>query len=304
MLQLLNFRLLILKNIYMLRYLLYTFSLMLFWGLLFLDNNNSGLIGVLLGMIYTFYSSFFIKSTVQEETFILKIIKISGPIIYVVSNIVINKINSFSLINPINIAFFIFFLPFFIKSNFPSRNIQFFVISFIYLYSFTIYEKWERKLESTAPIYDFNLHDNSQTKSTENLYDFKFLNSKIDTISIPSSNKFTIIETWNEKCIPCLYAIPGMIDFYNSIEKQTVHFYVYKPKKNHLNLDYNKVFNFNKINNPQEILIDINMYDLLNINGYPYFLLFDKNGRLVFSQLGYSDKRKVELQDSIKKYIN
>ncbi len=40
----------------MIYYLVYTFSIILFWGLLFLDYDKPGTLGVFIGMLYTFYS--------------------------------------------------------------------------------------------------------------------------------------------------------------------------------------------------------------------------------------------------------
>ena len=117
----------------MIYYFLYSASLILFWGLLFLDSNSAGYLGVFIGLTYTFYSSFLIKQLVSKETFTLKLIKVFGPVFYVTSNIIINGFDLYFIIHPINIAFIIFFIAFFQNNKFPSKVMQFFIISFIYL---------------------------------------------------------------------------------------------------------------------------------------------------------------------------
>ncbi len=294
----------------MIYYIFYSGTLILFWGLLFLDNNEAGLVGVFIGLVYTFYSSFFINDFVRKETSLLKVIKVSGPVLYVVSNLIFNKINYLSLIHPINIAFLVFMVSLFIKSKFPSKALQFFMISLIYLYSFTIYEKWENNRDDNYSPYNFNsknLNNNNNNNNNNDtiplslLNSFIFLDSNLDTVSIATDDKYTIIETWNERCVPCLMAIPGMNKFYHSLEDYSNQYYIYKAKNSYSNLDYNKVFSFDKINDKDKILIDIDMYDKLYINGYPYFLVFNKNGKLIFKQIGYNENMKIELQDTIQK---
>ncbi len=205
---------------------------------------------------------------------------------------------------------FIFVGGVFKKSKFPSKELQFFAVSLIYLYSFSIYPKWEQSVimkNTTVSNYDFSIQNKKEKeKEKESKYSllngFKFLNSELDTISLVDSNKYTIIETWNERCPPCLSAISGLKDFYKSINDDFKQYYVYKPKNEYF--DYEKVFSFKKIGNRDRILIDINLYDKLNLRGYPYFLLFDKKGKLIFLQKGYSEEHKSILQDTISKLLN
>jgi len=72
----------LLNKLSMLYYLTYTMSLMVFWGLLLLDLNKPGLIGIFIGLAYTFYSSFIIRSFVEKETQKLKLIKFIGSSIF------------------------------------------------------------------------------------------------------------------------------------------------------------------------------------------------------------------------------
>ncbi len=52
------------------------------------------------------------------------------------------------------------------------------------------------------------------------------------------------------------------------------------------------IFNFKSIKDKSKIRIDIdqNLYDALAMQGFPYFLLFDSSGKLIYLQRGYTGK--------------
>lgn len=282
----------------MLYYLVYTFSLMIFWGLLFLDLNKPGLLGIFIGLGYTFYSSFIIRCFVEEEHIKLKIIKFIGPTIYVLLSLYTQKISLYSLISPINMAFFIFCIALFSKDKFPKKEVQFFVVAFIYLYSFSIYNVWDKGMRVNARNnYDFEIQAKSINRKIPDLSHYQFLNSDLDSIHLSGKDEYIIIETWNEKCIPCFKAMAGMNDFYKNIAAKAKQYYVYIPVKKTVN--YDKVFAFDKIEDKSSILIDINLQDDALLNQYPVFLVFDKEGTLVFSQVGYKESAKKDLQKGI-----
>ena len=292
------------NNYIMIYYLFYSLSIMIFWGLLLLKMNEHGNLGVFMALIYTFYSTYLIRNTVEKENQNLKLLKAIGPLFYFASNIVINfKFKGSFLINPINIACLFFGISYFSKGKMPNKTLQFFAISFIYLYSFSIYDIWINSSYSRLPKYDFTKKNHSTDvqvyKST--LSDYNFLNSNKDTITLKNNNKFTIIETWNEKCIPCLRAISDLQSYYKSISKFSNQFYIYEPANKYSDIDFEKVFSFNEINEKEKILVDLNkqMYAELELSGYPYFLLFNNKGKLIYKKLGYSFGQKKKLQDTI-----
>lgn len=282
----------------MLHYLIYTISLMAFWGLLFLDINKPGLIGIFIGLAYTFYSSFIIRSFVEEETFKLKLIKFVGPLTYVLLLAYTQKFSLYNLISPINIAFLIFCIAVFYKDKSPKKEVQFFVLAFIYLYSFSIYNIWDKSNRiSTKNNYDFALKGQSIDRKIPNLAHYQFLNSDLDSIRLSEKNEYTIIETWNEKCPPCFKAMAEMDVFYNNIANKAKQYYVYIPSRKAV--AYDKIFAFDKIKDKHRILVDINLQNDALLDQYPVFLVFDKKGVLVFSQIGYHSNTKTDLQKSI-----
>lgn len=291
----------------MLHYLIYTLSLILGWGLLFLDPSKPGLLGVFLCLNYTFYSSYIISRFVSEETSFLKVFKLFGPSFYFIANLFIVEITWLWFLNPINVAFFLVGIAFFDKSNFPKKETQFFIIAFTYLYSFSLYNKWDNHLNETISInssYDFESNKKTKKTSSLNLMNYKFLTENLDSTEIELRDKYTIIETWNEKCPPCLKAIPEMHDFYTQIKEKANQLYIYIPRKGSYKLDYGKVFSFEKIIDKSKILVDINLQSDAMLEGYPTFLIFDKKGNLVFEKKGYNSNKRKELEEEIKSIVD
>lgn len=291
----------------MIYYLLYTITLILFWGLLLLDGKQPDAIGVIFGLGYTFYSAFFIRNTVKYENLTLKITKAIGPIFYLISSLILTfQFDKFFFLNPIIIACIIFSISFFYKESFPNITLQFFSISFIFLYSLSLYNYWEISINENSE-FDFtnNSTSNPEIVNSHSLFDFNFINASYDTIGLPKNNKYTIIETWNEKCPPCIKALTDLPVFYNSIDSISNQFYIYEPSDISIKLDTEKIFNFNIIQKKEKILLDFNknMYEALNISGYPYFIVFNPTGKIVFIQFGYDPDKKELLENKIKSLL-
>lgn len=201
----------------------------------------------------------------------------------------------------------LFCIATFSKDKFPRKEVQFFVIAFVFLYSFSVDEKRKNAMLQEikarpsvhASPYDFELKEG--VMNIPNLSHYKFLNSNLDSIKLSGGGEYIIVETWNEKCIPCLRAMEEMRDFYKEMETKASLYHVYIPAKR--NIDYPKVFSFEKIKKKHNILVDINLQKDAQLKGYPAFLVFDKSGNLVFSQIGYSSNKKKQLQDGILKAI-
>lgn len=271
---------------------------MIFWGLLFLDLNKPGLAGIFIGLAYTFYSSFIIRSFVEDESIKLKLIKFIGPAVYVLVLLYTQIISIYSLINPINIAFLIFCIALFSKDKFPKKEVQFFVLALIYLYSFSVYSIWDKSNRvKSKNNYDFAIKGESIDRKIPNLSHYQFLNSDLDSIRLSGKNEYIIIETWNEKCPPCFKAMAEMDDFYTDIASKANQYYVYIPSRKRV--AYDKIFVFEKIKDKSRILVDINLQDDALLDQYPIFLVFDKKGKLVFSQIGYISEAKSDLQKNI-----
>lgn len=290
----------------MLHYLLYTTSLIPFWGFLLLDPNKPGLFGIFVAMIYTFYSAFIIRSFVEKETRLLTAIKFIGPVIYIAVYFYAQPFNLQIITAPVNIAFLLFCIALSSKDVFPKKEVQFFVVAFIYLYSFSLYNVWTNAgiKQANENRYDFGFRDSIQvkaryiTKKIPDLAHYQFLNSNLDTVTLEKTGKYTIIETWNERCLPCFKAMNELTDFYTRTDSKANQYYVYIPTKNRTT-DYTKVFAFDRIKDKNRILIDVNLQESAFLNEFPVFFVFSPSGELVFSQIGYNSDTKEALKEGI-----
>ena len=137
-----------------------------------------------------------------------------------------------------------------------------------------------------------------------NLSDFSFINASLDTVTLSdASGKYTLLETWSETCPPCIRAMRDLPDFYRSIENKVNVYYVYENRKASARNNFEKIFAFQEIKDKSKILIDMeqNLYQALQVNSYPYFLIFDSSGKLIHYIQGYNDKEMIAAE--ISKYI-
>lgn len=111
-----------------------------------------------------------------------------------------------------------------------------------------------------------------------------------------SAGEFTLLETWYEKCPPCLKAMHDLKPFYASARFNQKYIYVRPIKKD--DKDFEKLYASDILSKKLEShLVD---YDEIlyngGIKGTPCFLLFDPSGKLVFKYLGYSPTCAEELK--------
>jgi thioredoxin-related protein len=281
----------------MLFYLIYTFFVGLLWYFFVQDIGYLGYFGLLSALILTFYSPFLIRY-IKPETKLLAVIKFAVPVAFLVYTFATMLYTSAAAIfHPIIFAFVLLSASLASSQKIPPKHYQFFAVFFCYLYTFFIYDLlWQhpvlgleaRALQVGIPPQKDKSADKKEALSALDLAHFSFINSSQDTISIDPQGKYVIIETWNEKCPPCMKAIPEMIVFYEEIQAYANHYYLYIPNlsKNTI-LDTKKVFSFDKIKTKDKILIDQSLQKDLNLDSYPVFILFDKEGKQVFQHIGY-----------------
>ena len=83
-------------------------------------------------------------------------------------------------------------------------------------------------------------------------------------------------------------AIPEMQPLYRSLAPKAQHYYLYIPNlRKGQSLDFEKIFNFDKIQEKSSILIDQSLQKDFGLKSYPVFLLFDSSGQHRFHQIGY-----------------
>ena len=291
--------------------ILFSSSFLLVWGMSFLDSWTTDRVTSFLGMIYTFGATYFLQ---KEYSFQLsgweKILILSCPLFYVSSYFYLHGIRSiFSIMNPLYVGFILLVLNLTVlKDVSKARNLFLFLfVSFFYAYAF--YPLWDNsnknnKIYQSLENWDTEPVAKDKLNKEVDLNDFFFINKNLDTINL-QSNKFVLLETWNESCPPCVRAFKEMPPFYEKIKDQVDVFYLYENRKASVREKVDKIFNYQLISDKSKILIDINqnLYQAMKIQGYPYFLLFDAEGKLVFWELGFGDDSKEELEQNILKKI-
>ncbi len=288
----------------MLYYLLYSFSFIIVWGLLFLSPDKPGLLGLWIGLVYSFYSTYYIRCWQEKETVGLKLIKIIGPLFYVLMFLTYTHFDLYLFINPIFIGFLCFIPSFFDSGKYPKPLSQLSVIIVLSFYTFWGYHYWQNRYEAVV-FPNFHLPVNEENSPKPNLMNFHFINRDLDTVSLFTSQAhYTIIEIWNEKHPSCWYSLRQMQPFYQRMEGPSVrYFYVYLSLAQNSRLDYNLLFSYPKIKDSNRILADINFVAATGLSRVPSFLVFDDKGKPIFEQEGYDPGAYIELQQKIKKAI-
>lgn len=289
------------------------------WGICFLGNGISDSYTAAMGLSFTFIGVYLLQ---KEYDFNLsvrdKAALVFFPLLYVISLYYVlfdngyftsKKYNLyqtlfyFHLINPLNIAFIGMLLGL-TKLKDLTKPVNIFIFTYIVLfYSYMFHPNWMAFwLGTQVNSFDTELprgaasHEDSGliVKDDIDLAGFLFINSDLDTITLTKkSDKYILLETWSENCLPCIKAMKELPDFYQMIQEKVEVYYVYENKKESVRKKFDKIFNFKSIHDKSRILIDINqeMYNSLGMQGFPYFSLFDPEGRLIFLKRGYHGKK-------------
>ncbi len=254
-----------------------------------------------LGLLYTYFATVY-WPWLGYSGKIFKFIIPIGYLLFTLSAISYNGI--FVGLHPVIIAFVVFTIASYLSQQ-TKWATHFFMLFFIYLYSFAIADSYWRRELIIAELKNYTIEQKTTDlpqKAEKNnfplLQHYRFLNAALDTIGVYSPEKYTIIETWNERCPPCMKAIPEMHDFYVQLAEQVQQYYLYVPASKKP-LDYNKVFFFDKIKAKDRIIADIHFQKDAGLSSYPVFLVFNKAGEQVFLFEGYDSSIKDSLQKQI-----
>ena len=291
-------------------------SFFLVWGLGFLDIYADKFTAIM-AFIYTILAPYFLHKKFNFEfTKLEKGIVLSMPFIYLAMYTYLflePTLYGFSryLQNPLLAGFIILFLMLNYTRDLVKPANAFVILFGTVFYFYTMFPEWKRSTYFTVTEnFDTDTEDKKKEEKTLNevinLNDYLFINAELDTVKAISQKDFILIETWNETCPPCILAFKDLHPFYEKNKDQLDYFYVYEHRKASVREKFEKIFNFKPILSKSKILIDIeqNLFSDSEMNAYPYFVLFDKNGNVLFHQRGYARDSKSELEDKILEHIS
>jgi hypothetical protein len=296
----------------MLIYLIYSLLFLLVWMTSF-SVANYNFFSIAIAFLYTFYSAYFVKGFVVEETTKLKIIKMIGPTFYFCTAVFMMVLTNWIMIfHSIIINFGIFVCTLFDKKLFPSKKAQAFVFLLSVFYASYMHE-WisnYRLREAMAELADFSKNNPEEEKAeiaktkTFKLNDFSFINSANDTIKLENTNKLIVLEYWND--------VIGSMNAYQSFEQMhsfwaaqnnLAYYPVYHFFEGNREINKQKLYHHPKIKNPENILIESKMLDSLGVEMLPAYLIYNQEGVLIFKQEGYNPAERFAIQNKILKAI-
>jgi len=257
------------------------------WGFGFLSLDTANQYTGVLALLYSFYlPNLFPKLEKQRK--IQFILLLSAPIFYVLVGIYAQNWRIFAI--PIFYAFLVFgfalFLP---KINSIKYHIA--VLGLALLYMFGIYPQTDMGKETIS----LQNMVKPELNPNVNLTSLRFIDFNQDTIQL-ANNKPILIETWNQTCKPCMASIRDLQTIFEQ-DSSFSYIYLYQNRANKDTLSTEKIFAFKAIKNKENILIDVQnqLFKKMNLSGYPFFLVFDKKGKLVGYQEGYNPEKKEEI---------
>lgn len=193
----------------------------------------------------------------------------------------------------------------------PTKRLNLiYIFSVVFIYSMFFFPKWSatNKYRELDSFKKKKVIESTLTKDELpgiNIKDYEFVNWNGDSIQIKNFN-YTIIETWNENCPPCLIAFKELPEIYEKYKDDLEVIYLYESKDVNFIEDIQDVYSFKPVPNKDKILIDANqkLYIDLKMQGYPYFLLFDKEGNLLLNLRGYNQEQKQKINTSLDELIS
>ena len=286
------------KNILLI--LFYSLLFLPIWGLLFLEASNSNKFSIFVGLLYTPISAYFIRNieSIKDTNYLCWYILL-GPAIYLVASLASFPLNFISLLNPILWAFSTLLISSFLIKMLDMRVL--FFISFIsYFYAYHLHPFFKDDLDQNRLALE--LIEEKNLTLEKNLQDYYFENNKGDTINLKTDKPYTLIETWNESCPPCIAAMADLQPLLDSMSSKVDHYYLYENGTAKLYTKKSKIYTFSRIQNKSKILMDLgnNFFKDSKMESFPCFLLFNKEGHLIDYFKGYNPNHKEYFEKRIK----
>jgi thioredoxin-related protein len=279
--------------------LFFSLSIIPVWGLSFLDSEYANQLTIGYGLILTVVLFQFLKAKYNFKNWSYFLIASVGPFIYLSAFLIIQYPMGFVHIisSPILLGFSLVLLNLFL--DFKKIILYFGYLGIILIYSLLIYPNYHEAVELNQIQFSELIKKKTQIDSLD-LSEFPSLEKEILTKYIAGLHEFILIETWNEKCKPCISSMSDLQD-YMKTKENVLHIFLYQ-KMGNKNLSDDKVRIFKAIDQPNSIVIDVDndFYNRMQLSGYPYFILFDGQGE----QLDWFSGYLPYFQNQYQKYLD
>ncbi|MDX1911555.1 MAG: hypothetical protein SFV22_08730 [Saprospiraceae bacterium] len=295
--------------------------LVIIWSMCFMTQGVSDAFTAGLGLSFTFLSIYFL----QEKTGFNpgrtdRALLLFFPMLYALGTYIVLYNNGYfdwkkrgvyelvfylHLKNPLNLALLMAVLSTGSLKDLK-RPVHIFIFTYATLfYSYIFYDQWKYTWMGKE-LRNFNAVTSREASepnakdimpdTTVNLLNFSFIGPDLDTSVLETApDKFILLETWSESCLPCIKAMHELPDFYRSLQDKMEVFYVYEHPGEVTERQFVPIFQFKSIQDKSKIRIDVQqqLQHALGIKGLPFFLLFNSKGKLVFYQRGYPGKEEM-----------
>lgn len=262
------------------------------WGLNLLDADTVENFSVCIGIFYSIVAIYYFKNLeVIKNLKYGELYLLIFPLFYFISTTIIFRKNSVFIYNPILWAFISLIISFKFLNSIHLREL-FFIIFASYLYGYHIYPIFKNYV--TDDKFSVVSIEEKDITLNKNIQAYSFVNYRNDTLILKPQRKFTLIETWNESCAPCVAAMSDLQPTFDSLNTYVDHRYLYENGSQKQLLTNLRIFSFPRITDKSKILMDVDnkFFEDSKMASFPYFLLFDDRGKLIDYFKGYDSRFK------------
>jgi thioredoxin-related protein len=282
---------------------LVSFCVLPIWGLSFLATAFSNQLTLVYGLLLTAGIFSWLGSKGRELDKRAYLLGLSGPIFYLIAMVFAQQELAWEAVlpNPILMGFLVAILSLLITV----RKLVFypFIVASVIAYATFIFPIYQTNIE----LGDIDFEEVIQKKESLTLVplsEFPSLHQEVTNKLKEGNYDYVLIETWNEKCKPCMESMNDLQSFMDT-NPQVLHVFLYQ-KMGNTNLSDSEAKDFKKISDSNKILIDVNntYYDRLKLSGYPYFILYDTDGNTLDWFSGYLSHFQKDYENHLTQLFN
>lgn len=282
---------------------LVSFCVLPIWGLSFLATSFANQLTLVYGLLLTAGIFSWLGSRGRELDKRAYLLGLSGPIFYLIAMVFAQQELSWEAVlpNPILMGFLVASLSLLITV----RKLVFFpfIVASVVAYATFVFPIYQTNIELGNVDFE-EIIQKKDSLTLVPLSEFPSLHQEVTNKLKEGNYDYVLIETWNEKCKPCMESMHDLQSFMDT-NPQVLHVFLYQ-KMGSTNLSDNEVKEFKKISDSNKILIDENnaYYDRMKLSGYPYFILYDTDGNTLDWFSGYLSHFQKDYENHLTQLFN